>query len=48
MRVRRTTLADGRYLIFYEFVQSEPLDSISEDAQGELDSLLTEKKEASV
>jgi hypothetical protein len=23
MRVRRTTLADGRYLIFYEFVTSE-------------------------
>lgn len=48
MRVRRTTLADGRYFIFYEFLRSESLDRLSERAKGELNPSLTETKEAGV
>jgi hypothetical protein len=48
MRVRRTTLADGRYFIFYEFLRSAQFDSRSESAKGEPTRSLTETKEAGV
>jgi hypothetical protein len=48
MRVRRTTLADGRYFIFYEFLRSEQLDSMSKHPDDEPTRLLTETKEAGV
>lgn len=47
MKVRRITLSDGRYLIFYEFVPSEP-GSASFENQTEADESLAEKEEASV
>ena len=47
MQVRRITLADGRYLIFYEFASSEP-GSASLENQKEADKSLAEKEEASV
>jgi len=48
MRVRRITLADGRYFIFYEFLRSEQLDSMSQHPEGEPTRSLTETKEAGV
>lgn len=47
MKARRITLADGRYLIFYEFVLSEPGSSSFENRK-EADESLAEKEEASV
>ena len=47
MRVRRTTLADGRYLIFYEFVRRDPLEGVSKKINAEPRSL-TETKESGV
>lgn len=47
MKVRRITLSDGRYLIFYEFVPSEP-GSANLENQKEADGSLAEKEEASV
>ena len=35
MRVRRTTLADGRYFIFYEFVTSEQSASQVKESDSE-------------
>lgn len=48
MRVRRTALADGRYFIFYEFLRSEQLGSMSAHPEGEPTRSLTEAKEAGV
>lgn len=47
MKVRRITLFDGRYLIFYEFVPSEP-GSAGLENRREADESLAEKEEASV
>lgn len=47
MRVRRTTLDDGRYFIFYEFLRSEPFDNLPGPEKGEPTHSLT-KKEAGV
>lgn len=47
MKVRRITLSDGRYLIFYEFVPSEP-GSASLKNRKEADETLAEKEEAGV
>ena len=44
MRVRRATLADGRYFIFYEFVRSEQLDNLSGPDKGEPTHSATEKE----
>jgi hypothetical protein len=46
MKVRRITLSDGRYLIFYEFVPSEP--GSASFKNQEADESLAEKEEASV
>lgn len=48
MRVRRTTLADGRYFIFYEFLRSEQRAGTSERGEHDPDRSLTETKEAGV
>ncbi len=47
MKVRHITLSDGRYLIFYEFVPSDP-GSASSESRKEADESLAEKEEASV
>lgn len=47
MRVRRITLSDGRYLIFYEFDPTEA-DTSSLKNQREADESLTAKEKASV
>ena len=47
MKVRRITLSDGRYLIYYEFVPSEP-GSASLKNRKEADDSLAEKEEAGV
>jgi len=48
MRVRRITLADGRYFIFYEFLRSGQLDSMATHPEGDPSRSQTEMKEAGV
>ena len=48
MRVRRTTLADGRYFIFYEFLQNEQLGNMTTKPENESIPSLAETKEAGV
>jgi hypothetical protein len=48
MRVRHTTLADGRYFLFYEFPQGGQLEIISEIVKGEPTRSRTETKESGV
>lgn len=48
MRVRRTTLADGRYFIFYEFQRSEQLGDMATHPEDESTRSLAETKEAGV
>ncbi len=48
MRVRRTTLADGRYLLFYEFLTSGQLETKSEIVTGEPARSKAETKESGV
>ena len=48
MRVRRIMLADGRYLIIYEFVRSAALESVSKKITAEPFRSMTETKESGV